>query len=246
MMGKGKVGRGSVGKGSVTEGGGARNGGVGVDNGVRKGWFGLSVGTWLLILGILLVIIDQVIKVLVKTHMTLGEHIDVFGNWFKILFIENEGMAFGVKFWGQIGKFLLSLFRIVLFGGLTWWVSRLARRPEVPTGVVVGLTMIAAGALGNIIDCFFYGLVFSESTVGSVAVLGGHYAPFMFGKVVDMLYFPLIDTTFPSWFPFVGGRPFRFFEPVFNFADSCVTCGAIYLILFQYKFFVREGKKKEE
>ncbi len=212
---------------------------------VGKGWLGLSKGTWLLILGALLVILDQTVKVLVKTHMTIGESIRVFGSWFQILFIENEGMAFGVQFWGQIGKFLLSLFRIVLFGGLTWWVSRLVRRQGVPTGVMVGLTMIAAGALGNIIDCFFYGLIFSESTYSTVAVLGGHYAPFMFGRVVDMLYFPLIDTTFPSWMPLIGGHAFRFFAPVFNVADSCVTCGAIYLIFFQYKYFVKENKSKE-
>ncbi len=110
-------------------------------------------------------------------------------------------------------------------------------------GVVVGLTMIAAGALGNIIDCFFYGLVFSESTPWAVAEFGGHYAPFMFGKVVDMFYFPVIDTVWPDWMPFVGGNPFRFFEPVFNFADSCVTCGALYLIFFQYRFFASEENK---
>ncbi len=206
----------------------------------------LSKGTKLLLFGILLVIIDQVIKVLVKTHMTLGEYFNVFGNWFKILFIENEGMAFGAKFGGNIGKFLLSLFRIFLFGGLTWWLTKLVKKPEVKTGVMVGLTLIAAGALGNIIDCFFYGLIFSESTITSVAVLGGHYAPFMFGRVVDMLYFPLIDTTFPAWMPLIGGHAFRFFAPVFNFADSCVTVGAIYLIFFQYKFFMQEAKMSEK
>jgi len=204
----------------------------------------ISKGKWLLILGVLLVVADQVIKILVKTNMTLGESIHVFGNWFQIYFIENEGMAFGMKFGGMAGKFLLSLFRILLFGGLVYWISRLLKKNDTPSGVVVGLTMIAAGALGNIFDCFFYGLIFSESTPWTVASFGGNYAPFMFGRVVDMFYFPLIDTTFPDWMPLIGGNPFKFFAPVFNFADSCVTCGALYLLFFQYKFFSGEDEKK--
>ena len=196
----------------------------------------LSKGQRLLLLGVLLVVIDQVIKVLVKTHMTLGEHIPVLGNWFQLLFVENKGMAFGMSFGGVIGKYALTVFRIVLFGALVWWISKLLKREKpVPTGVLVGLTLITAGALGNIIDCLFYGLVFSESTLSTVATLG-HYAPLMQGKVVDMFYFPL--WTWPDWVPLLGGR--IFFEPVFNFADSCVTVGAIYLILFQYRFFAKE------
>ena len=202
----------------------------------------VSKGRLLLILGIALVVIDQVIKVLVKTNMTLGESFNVIGDWFRIFFIENEGMAFGMKFGGAFGKFLLSFLRIGLFAAIVWWISRLLKRQGTPTGVVVGLTMIAAGAMGNIIDCYFYGLIFSESTQWEVAHLGGSYAPFMFGKVVDMFYFPIIDTTFPDW-------PFRFFAPVFNFADSCVTCGALYLIAFQYRFFMTddeaEGKDRK-
>ena len=211
---------------------------------------------WLLLAtGILLVIIDQIIKVLVKTNMTIGEHFSMIGDWFQILFIENEGMAFGMKFGGMAGKFALTLFRLVLFGFLCWWIARLDRKgrqvkvndtvtwERVPTGVLVGLTLITAGALGNIIDCLAYGQLFSASTPYEVAQFGGSYAPVMFGKVVDMFYFPLIDTTWPSWVPFIGGEPFRFFEPVFNFADSCVTVGAAYLILFQYKFFTSEDKK---
>ena len=199
-------------------------------------------GRLLLILGIVLVVIDQVIKILVKTNMSIGEHFIVLGNWFQILFIENKGMAFGMSFGGVIGKYALSAFRIILFGVLTWWISRLLKRgaagdsrDRVPTGVLVGLTLITAGALGNIIDCLFYGLIFTESAPGVVATWG-HYAPFMQGKVVDMLYFPL--WTWPDWVPFVGGN--IFFEPVFNFADSCVTVGAIYLILFHWKFFSKE------
>ena len=193
-------------------------------------------GTRLLLLGAVLVVIDQVIKVLVKTNMSIGESLSVFGDWFQILFIENKGMAFGMSFGGIIGKYALSAFRIILFAVLTTWVSRLVKREKpVPMGVLVGLTLITAGALGNIIDCLFYGLVFTESAPGVVATFG-QYAPFMQGKVVDMFYFPL--WTWPSWVPLVGGD--IFFEPVFNFADSCVTVGAIYLILFHWKFFSKE------
>ena len=203
-----------------------------------------SKGTKLLALGILLVIIDQVIKILVKTNMCLGEHFSVIGNWFQILFIENEGMAFGMKFGGAVGKACLSIFRIVLSAVLIWWISKLCKRgsdrdpsrPAVPTGVLVGLTLITAGALGNIFDCLFYGLVFSESTVMQVAQFGGSYAPFLFGKVVDMFYFTLF--TWPNWVPLNGGD--IFFSPVINFADSCVSVGAVYLLLFQYKFFSAE------
>ena len=193
----------------------------------------LSKGNKLLILGILLVVIDQVIKIVVKTNMQIGQHIYVIGNWFQILFIENEGMAFGMKFGGAVGKFLLSFFRIGLFAALCWWISTLVKKSTVPTGVIVGLTLIPAGAFGNIIDSLFYGLIFG-------------YAPFMFGRVVDMFFFPIIDTTWPTWMPFVGGNHFLFFAPVFNFADSCVTVGALYLIFFQYKFFARGDEPEEE
>lgn len=212
----------------------------------------LRRGKCLLVLGILLVVIDQVIKFLVKTDMTLGEHFSVIGDWFQILFIENEGMAFGMKFGGAAGKLALSLFRIVLCALLCWWITRLARRggdraaesdrgkSPVPAGVLVGLTLITAGAFGNIVDSLFYGLIFSESTPYAVARFGGHYAPFLFGKVVDMFYFPLFR--WPEWMPLVGGDVF--FEPVFNFADSCVTVGALYLIIFHWRFFSAEGEKK--
>ena len=191
-----------------------------------------SEGRKLVILGVILVVIDQIIKVLVKTNMGLGEHFDVIGNWFKILFVENEGMAFGWAFGGKVGKLLLSIFRICLCGALIWWISSLCRKngaaraegkaAPIPAGVLVGLTLITAGAFGNIIDSLFYGVVWG-------------YAPFLFGKVVDMFYFPL--WTWPDWVPLLGGH--LFFEPVFNFADSCVTVGAFYLIFFQWKFFAK-------
>jgi len=211
----------------------------------------ISKGKFLIILGALLVVIDQIIKVLVKTNMALGESIPVLGNWFQLLFVENEGMAFGMKFGGWIGKLCLSLFRIILGGALIWWISKLIKKENTPTGVLVGLTLITAGAFGNLIDCIAYGQIFSASGYfyegpGAVAAFGGSYAPVLFGKVVDMFYFPLIDTTWPEWLPFIGGHPFKFFEPVFNFADSCVTCGALYLVFFQYKFFSREEESADK
>lgn len=182
-----------------------------------------SRGKWLLIAGVVLVIIDQIVKVLVKTNMEIGESFNVIGDWFRFCFIENKGMAFGMSFGGVFGKYLLTLFRICLFTALTWWISSLNKKPDTPTGVLVGLTLIDAGALGNIIDCLFYGLIW-------------HYAPFMQGMVVDMLYFPIIDT-------YVAGKHITFFDPVFNIADSCVTVGAFYLILFQWRFFSSDKKE---
>lgn len=195
----------------------------------------ITKGTRLFILGVVLVVIDQIIKVLVKTNMDLGETIDVIGDWFKLHFVLNKGMAFGMAFGGLWGKVLLSVFRIVLFGALFWWIRRLAKRPDVPDGVLVGLTMITAGALGNIIDCFFYGMIWPET------ITPGAPFAFMFGQVVDMFYFPLFDYKLP-WMD----RPQTFFGAVFNFADACVTCGAIYLLIFQYRFFAQEEKKEEK
>ena len=182
----------------------------------------LSRGNRLLLLGFALVITDQVIKVLVKTNMSLGEQIPLIGEWCRLCFVENEGMAFGMAFGGKVGKFCLSLFRIVLSVALVCWIRSLDKKKNAPTGVLVGLTLITAGAIGNIIDCFFYGIIWD-------------YAPIMFGKVVDMFWFPIIRTA----------EKVIFFSPVFNFADSCVTVGAFYLILFQWKFFMSDGKDKE-
>lgn len=193
----------------------------------------LSKGKKLIILGIVLVVLDQIIKVLVKTNMDLGETINVIGDWFKLHFVLNKGMAFGMAFGGYWGKVLLSAFRIVLFSALCRWIDKLAKKPETPVGVLVGLTMITAGAMGNIIDCFFYGLIWPET------VMPGAPFAFMFGQVVDMFYFPLFDYKLP-WMDY----PRTFFGAVFNFADSCVTCGAIYLMLFQWKFFSSEEKSK--
>ena len=192
----------------------------------------LSKGCKLIILGAAMVVIDQIIKILVKTNMDLGESINVIGDWFKLNFVLNDGMAFGMAFGGVAGKLILSLFRIALSAGLIWWISKLYKKQDTPTGVLVGLTLITAGAIGNIIDCFFYGLIWPETTMA-----GAPFA-FMFGQVVDMFYFPLFDYDF--W-----GFKGTFFGAVFNFADACVTCGAAYLLLFQYKFFSKEDKKIE-
>lgn len=183
----------------------------------------VSKGAGLVILGAVLVLVDQVIKVLVKTNMDLGQQIYLIGDWCRLCFVENKGMAFGMAFGGNVGKFLLSLFRICLSGVLIWWIHSLIKKGNTPTGVLVGLTLITAGAIGNIIDCLFYGLIWG-------------YAPFMFGKVVDMFYFPLITK----------GEEVIFFSPVFNFADSCVTIGAFYLLLFQWKFFSKEEEKQKD
>lgn len=192
----------------------------------------ITKGQKLFALGFLLVVIDQITKILVKTNMCLGESIPVIGDFFRICFVENEGMAFGMKWGGAVGKYLLSSFRIVLFVFLWVWIARMMKTGKdavpVPVGVLIGLTVIAAGAMGNIIDCWFYGLIFSESTPWAVAELGGiGYAPFMQGKVVDMISFSI-------------------FPPVFNFADSCVTCGAFYLAIFHWKFFSESDRKQSE
>ena len=203
----------------------------------------LSKGKKLTIFVIALLVIDQVSKILVKTNMTLGQSINVFGDWFQIYFVENIGMAFGMAVGGTVGKLLLSVFRIALGVALFIYIRKLLTRNDVPTGVLYELAAIMCGAVGNIFDSLFYGLIFSESGFTQVATMfpeGGGYAGLFFGKVVDMLYFPLIDTTLPDWFPIWGGRPFRFFSAIFNFADSCITVGAFYLIIFQWRFFARK------
>ncbi len=200
---------------------------------------------WIVILTILL--IDQVVKVLVKTNMTLGQSIPVFGDWFLIHFTENYGMAFGMEFSGDYGKLALSLFRIIAVLFIGWYIHRLVIK-RAATGLIFCASMIMAGALGNIIDSAFYGLVFSESQFNQVASLfpeEGGYGAFLHGKVVDMLYFPVIKGTFPSWVPFWADQPFIFFRPVFNVADSAITTGVFILIIFQKRFFGSQSRRKD-
>ena len=195
----------------------------------------------LLVIAILL--IDQIIKILVKTNMELHESIRVT-NWFYISFIENNGMAWGM----QLGpKLLLSLFRVVAIAFLSYYIWLEANK-KARWGYIVCLVMVLAGAAGNLIDCMFYGLGFEASTPYSVSQwvgIGNGYAPFLMGKVVDMFYFPIIETTWPDWMPFWGGEEFIFFSPVFNFADASISVGVIILLLFYRKELAKISLKCE-
>jgi len=195
----------------------------------------------LLVIAILL--IDQIIKILVKTGMELHESIRIT-DWFYISFIENNGMAWGM----QIGpKLLLSLFRVIAIAFLGYYIWLQAKK-KARWGYIICLVMVLAGATGNLIDCMFYGLGFEASTPFSVSHwvgLGNGYAPFLMGKVVDMFYFPIIQTTWPNWMPFWGGEEFIFFSPVFNFADASISVGVVTLLLFYRKELVKISLKRE-
>lgn len=171
--------------------------------------------------------------------MLLGQDIPIFGHWFIINFTENYGMAFGLKFGGDYGKLMLSLFRILAVGAIGYYLYTLIRE-KANFGFVACISLIFAGAMGNIIDSAFYGLLFSESTFMQTATFlpaGGGYGSFLHGKVVDMLYFPLISGNYPAWVPFLGGQDFLFFRPVFNIADSAITTGVLAIIIFQKSLF---------
>jgi signal peptidase II len=191
-----------------------------------------------IIVGII-ILIDQVFKFWIKTTMYLGQEIPIFGNWFILHFTENEGMAFGMQFGGEYGKLILSIFRIIAIIFIGIYIYIISRK-GVTNGLIVSFSLIFAGALGNIIDSAFYGMIFSESTFHNIASVfpeGGGYATFLHGKVVDMLYFPLFKGYLPEWVPFWGGDYFIFFRPVFNIADSAITIGVFMLILFNRRYF---------
>lgn len=198
----------------------------------------MSQGKKAVLLIILILVADQVLKIWVKTHMVIGEEIPLFGKWGMIHFIENNGMAFGMEMGGKPGKLILSIFRIAAIFGIGWFLNSIIRKGAWP-GLVFAVSAIMAGAIGNIIDSAFYGMIFSES-FHQPAVLfppGGGYSSFLHGRVVDMFYFPVINTHWPEWSPFRPGESFVFFRPVFNIADSAITCGVIAIILFQKKMF---------
>jgi signal peptidase II len=194
----------------------------------------------LIIFGVLTA--DQVFKIWVKTHMTMGQTVHVIGNRFLLRFIENPGMAFGIDLPGDLGKPALSIFRMIAVIVIGWYLNNLIRQ-KVSTGLIVCVSLILAGAAGNIIDSAFYGLIFGESTFITTAKMfpeGGGYASFLYGRVVDMLYFPVINTYYPTWIPWLGGKELVFFRPIFNLADSSITTGVITILIFQKRFFKHE------
>lgn len=194
----------------------------------------LSKGYISIAIILLILLIDQIVKIWVKTHFFIGESVEVTP-WFYIHFIENNGMAFGMELGS---KYLLTLFRIVVVSGLLYYLFKIRNNEAFPFGYIICISAIIAGAAGNIIDCLFYGLIFNNPLPPEAASLfpsDGGYAPLMLGRVVDMLYFPLFSFVWPEWVPFVGGDSFLFFQPVFNVADAAISVGIIVLILFYSK-----------
>ncbi len=204
----------------------------------------ITRGQWAIFTVLLILLIDQCVKIAVKTHFYLGEAVDVTG-WFKIAFVENNGAAFGMELGS---KLFLTLFRIVASGVLGYCLWYIVKRPRYTLGFIICVALIEAGAIGNIIDCVFYGVIFNSPIPPETAVLfpeGGGYAGYFYGKVVDMLYFPLFEFYLPDWIPFIGGELFEFFRPVFNIADSAITVGVICIILFYRRYLTEETKPKE-
>ena len=183
----------------------------------------------------IVLILDQVLKVWIKTNMMIGQEIHFF-DWFIIHFTENKGMAFGMEFGGSFGKYLLSVFRLVAIVAIAIYLKNIATT-DVKKGVILSISLVLAGAIGNMIDSAFYGLVFSESYGQLATVFEGGYAGFLQGKVVDMFYFPLINGHFPQWLPLIGGNHFIFFRPVFNIADASISVGVINMLIFHRSFF---------
>jgi len=197
----------------------------------------MKKSTIAIIVVFLILFFDQALKIWIKTHMVLGDEFKIT-DWFIVHFTENYGMAFGMEFGGSIGKLILSIFRLVAIVAIIWYIVKLVKE-KASTGLIISVSMILAGAIGNIIDSAFYGMIFNESyyQVAQFLPHGGGYASFLHGKVVDMLYFPLINEHFPHWVPVWGGEDFEFFRPVFNLADSSITVGVGIILIFQKKFF---------
>ena len=195
----------------------------------------------------LVVLADQALKVYIKTHFYMNDSYNVLGNWFRLYFVENEGMAYGWKFGGDGGKIMLTLFRLVavIFG--VFYLRSIIKK-QYHTGFIFCAALIFAGALGNLIDSMFYGMIFEESVPGHLAkIFPAHgYAGFLHGKVVDMLYFPIIrDAHFPQWVPVWGGDEFEFFRPIFNLADAAISTGVISILVFQKRFFKQDNDNKK-
>ncbi|PRX44459.1 lipoprotein signal peptidase [Salegentibacter salegens] len=195
---------------------------------------------------VLVLLIDQISKFYIKTNFSLGEEVPVF-DWFRILFVENEGMAWGTKIPGEYGKLFLTLFRLVAIVGIGYWLWDSVRKNGSRI-LITAIALIFAGAFGNIIDSVFYGIVFNDS-YGQIAEFmpaHGGYGTLFHGKVVDMLYFPLWQGNLPEWIPFWGGNYFTFFEPVFNIADTAISAGVILLLLFNKRAFPKEEENTKE
>ncbi len=195
------------------------------------------------------IFIDQALKIWIKTNIEYGGGFDILGlSWAKIHFVENEGMAFGLSYGGVFGKYILSVFRILMVGFLIYLLKGLIKENE-PKGLIISFSLIVSGAIGNIIDSVIYGLIFSQSYyhggVAEFVPFGTGYAPFLQGSVVDMFYFPLFDIVLPEWVPFKGGDRFEFFRPVFNVADSCITVGVFSILIFYRKIFFGKEAKPE-
>lgn len=191
---------------------------------------------------ILAIIIDQIIKIYIKTNFILGEEVVVF-DWFRIHFTENNGMAMGFEFGGKSGKLFLTLFRLVAVVAIIYWLTTTIKQ-KIHNAVIVGISLIFAGAVGNIIDSVFYGVIFDDSTFKVATLFSDNpYGGLFYGKVVDMFYFPIWQGDLPSWIPFVGGEPFTFFQYIFNPADSYITIGVLLLFIFSKHAFPKEQKE---
>lgn len=198
----------------------------------------MSSGKKAISLIILILILDQLLKIWIKTHMVIGEDIPLLGKWGMLHFIENNGMAFGMEMGGKAGKLILSIFRLMAIFAIAWFLNSIIKR-NVNPGLILAVSAILAGAIGNMIDCTFYGMIFSESYHEPAIMFPpeGGYSSFLHGRVVDMFYFPLINTHWPEWSPIRPGESLIFFRPVFNIADSAITCGVFAILIFQKKMF---------